>query len=1244
MNSSKPLKCKRFNRVFSIVSALLLYCSSAYAQCTIQAGDYVCVDDLISFTATSSIGVTSATWKFGDGNSSNTTAPNHRYAAAGNFTVTVTILQNNGSTCVATKKIEVYNPPEVSLQMHSSSVYCLSQNKVCIIDNSTSGNTTTTSTKRVILWGDGGKTDSNNPKKGDKICYTYQQSGKFEINVEITNDKGCETIGKINTEVLHDFPGIFNTGRDEKSCISQTNWFQLDTTWVKFKDDITLAVIDYADGEKDTITDFTDTTFYHDFKSSGNYAVFLILTFKNGCQTRFKRDVGVSLDKVTINHSKSDSVACFPHYFEFSHPNISGAGFSWTAIDTAGNIVQNFGGQRVAYFNPKIPGKYYVNISIKKGDCISSKLDSIEVVGVLARPKLLNASQCDPNDTVYFCNGSITHRTNDLSYLWKFQDFNAEPCTTDTKNGVNTDKNCNFSLDENAKHLYDSNICSEIWLTVIDNTNGCRDSAKEYVIIKKPKADDFASDPGVRCVSSSVRFNVEDCYDNVQINYDSACGKDGFVDFRSPKVYKKTCDTSAWVTWGIVAITGDEKVYNSCDTSDYDIRPDRVCSDTFWFHRDFRLNPSPRPQAKLNFNGCLPATLVGSFYTKKQDKVSEIYYDWGDGNFDTVLQHVDSVIVPDFTHQYTTSGDYGGEITMVTDSGCSLSVFFDRKIGFYNDFSFLKPVCPGSIVQFIDTIIYWNDTNQYWHWEMPDNLDRPEEVYWDFDDGNGFGKHEYLPKHVFSTPGTYKVRMAPKDGTGCSDTATHIVVVENIRAGVADFTKKLICDDILQVFDSSSVADTLFDKITSYYWDFGDGKAPSYLKDPFHYYSSYGAFTITHVIQNKVGCSDTARVTINIDGPIPHFDILSDTVSCVPHTVEFKNNSSRATDYIWYFGDTSSNANSLSTKSDSNVSFTYTKPGIYYIFLYAGDSVVNPDNGNNVYYCNSTFPDTNALKYEVRRVVILPIPPVDFTVEGDLCKNTEVVLIDNSDSIYNTFKWYHNRDSVIATQPFATLYLNDTGNLEITYRPTYIPQGPYQRRCFDSITKTFNVFENTAQFTLTQDSICPIFKFTAEADIGDKLFWDFGHPNSGHLNTSFERFVEHNFAPDIGTFDVCLVSESIEGCFDTLCQEIESTHRFAMMIPNIITPNGDGLNDNLEIEMEGEDLYELTIYNRWGEFVYKIKLDPEPGSTLNWDGTVQSTGKTCPAGTYFYILKFREACIDDAKMEKYSGTVTLIYD
>ena len=230
-------------------------------------------------------------------------------------------------------------------------------------------------------------------------------------------------------------------------------------------------------------------------------------------------------------------------------------------------------------------------------------------------------------------------------------------------------------------------------------------------------------------------------------------------------------------------------------------------------------------------------------------------------------------------------------------------------------------------------------------------------------------------------------------------------------------------------------------------------------------------------------------------------------------------------------------------------------------------------------------------------------------------------------------------------QTFTTsFFISDTGTITIDYRPTYSPEGPYQRKCYDSISKVYTVFENVAAFDFVQDSICPTFTFNAIHDTEDLLEWNFGHTASGHRNSSFEPTTTHNFAPDIGSFEVCLYSESKEGCLDTACKTVESNHKFEMMLPNIITPNNDGLNDRLEIKMEGEAFYDLSIYNRWGELVYYSDKDYEPNSLLNWDATVQGSGKLCPAGTYFYVLKFQEACIEDAKKEKYSGTVTVIYD
>lgn len=69
-----------------------------------------------------------------------------------------------------------------------------------------------------------------------------------------------------------------------------------------------------------------------------------------------------------------------------------------------------------------------------------------------------------------------------------------------------------------------------------------------------------------------------------------------------------------------------------------------------------------------------------------------------------------------------------------------------------------------------------------------------------------------------------------------------------------------------------------------------------------------------------------------------------------------------------------------------------------------------------------------------------------------------------------------------------------------------------------------------------------------------------------------------------------------------------------LVYPNVITPNRDGLNDEISFECEGT-LFTLTIYSRWGAKLFEAS---EPNH-LSWDGTHRS-GDPVAAGTYFYIL------------------------
>ena len=71
---------------------------------------------------------------------------------------------------------------------------------------------------------------------------------------------------------------------------------------------------------------------------------------------------------------------------------------------------------------------------------------------------------------------------------------------------------------------------------------------------------------------------------------------------------------------------------------------------------------------------------------------------------------------------------------------------------------------------------------------------------------------------------------------------------------------------------------------------------------------------------------------------------------------------------------------------------------------------------------------------------------------------------------------------------------------------------------------------------------------------------------------------------------------------------------FDFTIPNVITPNSDGLNDLFEIENLPENT-ELIVLNRWGNAVFSSS-----NYQNNWDGK-NTSGKDLVDGVYYYKIK-----------------------
>ncbi len=69
-----------------------------------------------------------------------------------------------------------------------------------------------------------------------------------------------------------------------------------------------------------------------------------------------------------------------------------------------------------------------------------------------------------------------------------------------------------------------------------------------------------------------------------------------------------------------------------------------------------------------------------------------------------------------------------------------------------------------------------------------------------------------------------------------------------------------------------------------------------------------------------------------------------------------------------------------------------------------------------------------------------------------------------------------------------------------------------------------------------------------------------------------------------------------------------------LQIPNVFTPNGDGVNDLIPFPNFGNSTNKIVVVNRWGNLIYESN-----GINPIWDGK-DNSGKNCTEGTYFYRI------------------------
>ena len=553
---------------------------------------------------------------------------------------------------------------------------------------------------------------------------------------------------------------------------------------------------------------------------------------------------------------------------------------------------------------------------------------------------------------------------------------------------------------------------------------------------------------------------------------------------------------------------------------------------------------------------------------------------------------VDSNII-----NYTPTTDYYGIDSLVYEFCNSLGSCDTASVFFTVEFVNEKPSAPEPVtIQITDTIAINID--------HPTNATDPNgdtliiEVLHDrggdvtIDSG---GTITYIPPDDFMLADTIYYAVCDTHAIQLCDTS--FIVIEMICPGFNHALKHdAICPDI-----AFSVTGTDIQALSVYEWSFTD---------------QLGLITTEPTI-NELKINNPKRLALKSQryGCLPQFDSINivvrsailpaqlddEQIECENTSVSLRiNESNSQLNYEWFYGPTNTavgNGPELVIADLNN-----TTAGDYYVIANDG-------------YC---FSETSGnLNLEILTDLV---PPEVNAGENQLVCGQDIIL--NASASSGMPSWSTNGNTFIAdaNNPSTRIFDPEIGE-----------------------NKFYWTQENQSCVEPSIDSVS-IFYYPLPAPINDSFFVELNEdytfdlkPNDNYYNLNVSISVL-NIPEEVTDHGNGTVSVNIDGskespldfeyevCFDecpdnctTTVVNIHYEQPSICNVPDVITPNGDGINDYLIIDcIDQHPQSSMIIFNRWGDEVYNNN-----DYDNSWNG--MQDGKPLAAGTYFYLFKVNDS-------------------
>jgi gliding motility-associated-like protein len=428
---------------------------------------------------------------------------------------------------------------------------------------------------------------------------------------------------------------------------------------------------------------------------------------------------------------------------------------------------------------------------------------------------------------------------------------------------------------------------------------------------------------------------------------------------------------------------------------------------------------------------------------------------------------------------------------------------------------------------------------------------------------NGIGNISFTATNTVTSSLISSVRVIPKSAAGCVGEAKIFTITVHPLPVMADVNNIVICAKEKQTINFTG---TNIDLDSSTWTNSNTaiglgakGKGNISFTTPDTVKSLIATITMTP--KSSEGCVSESKIfTVTINPDIRILAEVNDSIFCEGSDIEFEIlNADELTDINWSGPDNFSS--SVSNPHITDISLD--NAGMYYV--------------NAITYCNREAISDSLL------ISVLPDVTLDMADTLFIC-HSEIVLSSNVKNA-TWYQWNTEEETEDIT-------VFSPGKYWIT------ATNPRCRAVDTIVVLEYNIHDFEIQ---TRDDICRDGSVNLYLEIEDEnVFYNWSTEDTSNNITVYET-------------GLYLVEISFMGCSSVKRIMIECPCEF--WIPNVFTPNGDGLNDTfIPIPKTLLNTFSMYIWDRNGDLIFRTD------TYTPWNGTNKE--KNAAKGVYTYVIYY----------------------